>query len=187
MWEWYALIRVTAFCGLCQVLCLNHSIQNNRVSIAIPIYASTLIILGTASGMLLYEEYDDMGHDHIGLVGDWLLFTGGILVAVAGVLLMGSRTTEDVVHDVDMSTTAEDSYSAETRIVENDSSQCPGPSESASSLHDAAQHRSVDIEMQTATCTAVVDGVGPADDLADTLNEDMSVQSDVSAVEGTVS
>ena len=39
----------------CEVYLLNNSIATQNVSIAVPIYVATLITLGTASGMVLFE------------------------------------------------------------------------------------------------------------------------------------
>jgi len=51
----YIVIFLILLCGGCQVYMLNKSISSQNVSIAIPIYAATLIFLGTASGMVLFE------------------------------------------------------------------------------------------------------------------------------------
>ena len=39
----------------CEVYLLNNSIATQNVSVAVPIYVATLITLGTASGMVLFE------------------------------------------------------------------------------------------------------------------------------------
>jgi hypothetical protein len=56
---------------------------------AIPLYASTLIVLGSCNGLILFEEYGN-----IGALYKWVFFLLGIFVAVSSITLAGMFTTE---------------------------------------------------------------------------------------------
>jgi len=88
-WSFWCVVALIAPFAAGQLWSLNLSLSMYDASKAIPLYASTLIVLGSCNGLILFEEYGN-----IGALYKWVFFLLGIFVAVSSITLAGMFTTE---------------------------------------------------------------------------------------------
>ena len=80
--SFWAVVALVAPFAVCQIWSLNLSLSMYDASKAVPLYASTLIVMGSINGMILFKEYSK-----IGAFLKWLLFVMGVGIAVASIFL----------------------------------------------------------------------------------------------------